>query len=421
MRLDAGLDQVETSDDDALGPWSNWHGMAVTQRAFDEIQGQPTLAEKVAWLKKGSARGLTCDGVDVRETHMSWVFLVGAYALKLKKPVRFAYLDFSTIERRETYCREELRLNRRLAPDVYLDVVPLTIDAGALHIGGSGTIVDWLVVMRRLDERVTLERAILSRQVDVMQLDRLTTVLSAFYRHARRIIISDAVVLADLRKDLALDCRILLEPRLGLPSRVIRRVMSVERLYLEHFTDQLRGRIQRRRIIDGHGDLRPEHIWLDDEVRIIDCLEFNPRLRAVDPIDELAFLTLECERLGAAWVGQYVYAGIMRRLREDAPPELYYFYRCRRALLRARLAIAHLLEPNPRTPEKWPRTARAYLSIAARDADALERLIRRRRGPSGRGPDAGARWSRPAAALRTASQPCPAAVRPAAGTVAPYR
>jgi aminoglycoside phosphotransferase family enzyme len=134
--------------------------------------------------------------------------------------------------------------------------------------------------------------------------------------------------------------------------------------------------MRRRRIVDGHGDLRPEHIWLGDPVRIIDCLEFNKRLRTVDPFDEIAFLGLECERLGAAWAGEYIERRMRRALRDGPIEELTTFYRCHRATLRARLAIAHLLEPNPRTPEKWPRLARQYLDLAASDAIKLERLLR---------------------------------------------
>ena len=113
-------------------------------------------------------------------------------------------------------------------------------------------------------------------------------------------------------------------------------------------------------------------------MRIIDCLEFNPRLRAVDPFDEIAFLSLECDRLGAGWAGKYIARRVMRGLRDGLSEELFLFYRCHRAMLRARLAIAHLLEPNPRTPDKWPRLARAYLRIAAADAIRLERSLKRR-------------------------------------------
>ena len=95
----------------------------------------------------------------------------------------------------------------------------------------------------------------------------------------------------------------LLDRRFGLPAGLVRRIDRAQRRFLAGCGGLIAARVRHRRIVDGHGDLRPEHIWLDDKVRIIDCLEFNPRLRVVDPFDEIAYLGLECERLGAAWVG----------------------------------------------------------------------------------------------------------------------
>lgn len=340
----------------------------------------PTLAEKVAFLSGGGAYPQGTGEVVRCETHMSWVFLAGDKAYKLKKPVRFRYLDFSTLARRETACQAELSLNRRLARDVYLGVEALVLSPRGLAIGGAGAIVDWLVVMRRLDERCTLEHAILDSRLEAAQLHRLVRTLVQFYRRGRRVLTSAGVELVEWRKSLANNRRILLNPRLGLPTALVRRIDRIQSSFLSQCGDMIAERVRRRRIFDGHGDLRPEHIWLTDGIRIIDCLEFNPRLRAVDPFDEVAYLSLECERLGAMWAGEILRQGLTRGLHDDPPPELLLFYRCHRATLRASLTIAHLLEPNPRTPEKWPRVARAYLSIAARDAAELEGLIRRRRG-----------------------------------------
>ena len=124
------------------------------------------VAEKVAFLSRPDAYPHRADEVVVRETHMSWVFLAGPRVYKLKKPVRFPYLDFSTLARREAACRAELRLNRRLAGDVYVDVIPLTAMQHRLALAGSGAVVDWLVVMRRLDERCMLDHAIAAKCVD---------------------------------------------------------------------------------------------------------------------------------------------------------------------------------------------------------------------------------------------------------------
>jgi uncharacterized protein len=174
--------------------------------------------------------------------------------------------------------------------------------------------------------------------------------------------------------------RILLDPRLGMPAGLINRIVGIQRRFLRYHQAMLAARVRKRCIVDGHGDLRPEHIWLGESVKIIDCLEFNPRLRAVDPFDEIAFLSLECDRLGAAWAGEYIRRRIMWGLPDGVTDELFLFYRCNRAMLRARLAIAHLMEPNPRTPEKWPRLARAYLAIASADAARLERSFKIRAG-----------------------------------------
>jgi aminoglycoside phosphotransferase family enzyme len=340
-----------------------------------------TLAEKVSFLSQPQAYVGHVPDIVRRETHMSWVFMAGDRVYKLKKPVRFPYLDFSTLARRETACRAELSLNRRLAPDVYIDVLPLVMSDAGLAIGGAGITVDWMVVMRRLNERYMLEQAIFDGRATASRLDRLVDLLSDFYSHASRSTIPAVALLADWKRSLAYNRRILLDPRLGMPIGPVQFVDQVQRRFLAGRANILVARINERRIVDGHGDLRPEHIWLGDPICIIDCLEFNARLRAVDPFDEIAFLSLECERLGARWIGDYIVRRMKPRLRDGPSGELFTFYRCHRATLRARLAIAHLLEPNPRTPEKWPRLARAYLNIALADAAVLQRLLRT---PSGR-------------------------------------
>ncbi len=332
-----------------------------------------TLAEKVAYLSDPKAFGAA--SVERRETHMSWVFMAGDRVYKLKKPVRFPYLDFSTLERREAACRAELRLNARLAPDIYLGVAPLTRAAQGLAIAGDGPIVDWLVVMRRLDENDTLEQAIAARKLGERSLSLLAGVLIDFYRHASPVFISAETHLADWRESIDYNRRILLDARSGMPSGLVSRIDRAQRRFLAEHPNLLRRRVRERRIVDGHGDLRPEHIFIDDKIRIIDSLEFSARLRANDPFDEIAFLGVECERLGMRWAGDYLKNRLLRAFGDGIPDALFRFYRCHRATLRARLSIAHLLEPNPRAPEKWPRQCRSYLSIAARDARWLDRWL----------------------------------------------
>ncbi len=341
---------------------------------------EPSLADKIAFLMRGDSYSPQAREVVRRETHMSEVFLADGTAYKLKKPVRFPYLDFSTLDRREAACRAELRLNRRLAADVYRDVVELTRSPSGLAIGGPGEVVDWLVVMNRLDDAKMLDRVIAENRLQRWQLDRVAAVLVQFYRRARAVFVSLEMYRTQLWKSLAYNRRILLDPRFDLPAGTVRTIDSLQRRFLAERGALITARVRTRCIVDGHGDLRPEHIWLGDPVCIIDCLEFNASLRMVDPLDELAFLCVECERLGAGWVGEYLRRRVARALHDGHADELFLFYRCHRATLRARLAMAHLLEPEMRTPEKWPALARAYLRLAHADAVRLERSLRKRAG-----------------------------------------
>ena len=166
----------------------------------------------------------------------------------------------------------------------------------------------------------------------------------------------------------------LFNARFGLPQGRVERIAQVQRQYAAKRAALLRDRIYARWFVDAHGDLRPEHIWLRQPVTIIDCLEFDAKLRANDPLDEIAFLHLECERLGGLWAGERIRRRLARALDDDAASGLFLFYRSHRAMLRARLSIAHLLDSDPRTPEKWPRLARVYLDLAAADAGASNDL-----------------------------------------------
>jgi len=335
----------------------------------------PPLGDKVRFLSDPAAYSSAPGEVVARETHMSWVFMAGDRVYKLKKPVRFAYLDFSTLERRAAACRAEVLLNRRLAPDVYLGVVPLTLSTSGLAISGDGPVVDWLVVMRRLAENETLEAALRGGGLKAIQVDRLAATLGAFYAHASRVQLDPEHYAAMWQNAPAANCRVLFNARFGLPLGCVERIAQVQRQFATKRSALLRKRIHARRFVDAHGDLRPEHIWLREPVTIIDCLEFDPKLRANDPLDEIAFLHLECERLGGLWAAERIRRHLARTMEDDDASGLFLFYRSHRAMLRARLSIAHLLDANPRTPEKWPRLARVYLKLAAADAARLERIL----------------------------------------------
>jgi aminoglycoside phosphotransferase family enzyme len=336
----------------------------------------------VAFLRTPDAYPSNIDDVTVRETHMSWVFLAGERVYKLKKPLRTAFLDFSTFRAREAACRREVQLNRRLAKETYLDAVPLSCSADGLTIGGEERPIDWLVVMRRLDERFMLEEKILQQSLQKHDLDALAAVLARFYRHAERSKLSPDTQVTEWKRGLRYNRQVLLTAGLRLPGGVIRQIERLQEEFLLQCEELFVERSRARLIVDAHGDLRPEHIWLGEPLQIIDCLEFNQRLRTQDALSEIAFLDLECESLGAPWAGKYLQAHIFGKLPELRNDALFRFYRSYHAMVRARLAIAHLLEPHPRKPAKWRPLALSYLRLASADARKLQRFLKKPANPS---------------------------------------
>ncbi|WP_135467996.1 hypothetical protein [Crenalkalicoccus roseus] len=336
--------------------------------------GPDGLAAKVAFLRSPAAYPEAPPAVEARETHMSWVFLTDRFAWKLKKPVRHPFLDYRSLAQRHRFCEEELRLNRRLAPAVYLDLQPLVRRAdGALAIGGEGEVVDWLVRMRRLPEAEMLDTALLRGTAEAARVARAADHLAAFYAAAPPERVAEAEYLGRFARELERNRRTLHDGAYGLPHEAPRAVLDTLDAFLERERAALLARLRQGRVVEGHGDLRPEHVFLGEPPAVIDCLEFDRALRLLDPFEELAFLDMECALLGGAWAGRLVTERCAAALGECPPERLFAFYTAFRACLRARLSVAHLQEPEPREPGKWRPRALRYLALADAACATLRR------------------------------------------------
>ena len=267
--------------------------------------------------------------VVVRETHISIVFLVGDRAYKLKKPLVLSFVDYGTRERRRAMCEEELRLNRRLAPSIYLgvrSVVPKDDGFGLAEADRAGA-VEHVVEMRRFDEEATLARRLETGAVPDSDIDRVAQAIADFHGAAESTPLDDA----DERLRAALDDSLQAVAGLaGAPG-------------LRRFTDAwLNGRRallrERGRLaVDGHADLRAEHVVLEDPVQIVDCVEFDRELRMRDPASDLAFLVMDVESFGQPAVARRL-VGSYRRAGGDAgSDDLAAFYAVERALVRAKV------------------------------------------------------------------------------------
>jgi aminoglycoside phosphotransferase family enzyme len=221
-----------------------------------------------------------------------------------------------------------------------------------------------------------LDQAILRHTIEhdaSGRLDAVADLLVGLYRASSPAEITPSAYVGQFAREHAINKAVLCDPGFQLDGAQVSDVVARVRLGLEGAAP-LEDRVKRGHIVEGHGDLRPEHVCLSDPPVIIDCLEFSRPLRLVDPFDELTFLTLECELLGAGWVGDHIMEKCGEGLNDTPEPSLLEFYWNYRACLRARIALVHLLEPNPRTPEKWVPLARRYLQLA--QSRAVKPLLR---------------------------------------------
>jgi uncharacterized protein len=303
--------------------------------------------------------------VESIETHFAWVFLAGDYAYKLKKPSGNPLSDLQSLEARRLSCEEELRLNRPLAADIYLGIVPLVQRGdGSLCLGGDGTIVDWLVRMRRLPATLMLDRAIANGAAVPARLSALGLWLAQFYRKQPRAPFDADQYIERIAEQIRCDRHALFAPELKLDEHHVKSAVAAMWCAAARLDDELRERARAGRIVEAHGDLKPEHICLTDPPCVIDALEFSKDLRLLDPAEELSYLWIECERLGSPQAAAYVLEGYCRASRDPVSERVLNFYRGRRAMVRAKIIAWHLLDPVVMSVAPWREVAHAYLATA---------------------------------------------------------
>jgi aminoglycoside phosphotransferase family enzyme len=271
-------------------------------------------------------------------------------------------VDYRTIERRRESCDNELRLGRRLATNVYDAVVPLVASPTGLSVDGAGEIVDWLVVMRRLPEDRMLPQMLARGQATGAHADALGDLLGGFYRKAPRASWDGATYRRRLRELVVSVGGELVER--GASRDVVGHVVRYQLAGIEREKAALDTRIAEGRVVEAHGDLRPEHVCLETPPAVIDPLEFDAELRMLDAASELAFFALECARLDAAWFADRVFARYAMRSGDPVPVPLVELYRGQHALTRAVIALRHLDDAAPSDHSRWRARAAAYLARA---------------------------------------------------------
>jgi uncharacterized protein len=309
------------------------------------------------------------DNLELKETHGAWVVLAGPWAYKLKKPVNLGFFDFSTTEKRAADAEAEVRLNRRLAPSIYLGTVDVVLRDGKIYVGGPGQVLERAVWMRRLPADGMLTELLRHHAATPDLMRRIARLVADFHAVAPTGPGVDehgslATIEANWRENFEQ-----IEPHVE--STISARDLAAIQRYATNFLRNerllLERRIEEGRIRDGHGDLHAGSICvMDEEIVIFDCIQFAARYRCADVAAEVAFLAMDLDHaeradLGREFVGEYV-----QRSGDFKLPKLLDFYSCYRAFVRGKV-LSLLLgtgEPRNGNREALASQARSYFALA---------------------------------------------------------
>jgi aminoglycoside phosphotransferase family enzyme/predicted kinase len=325
------------------------------------------LPQLIEALSDPAAYPYPVEAVEVRQTHISAVFLSGPFAYKVKKPVNPGFLDFSTLEKRRHFCDEEVRLNRRLAPQVYLGVVPVVMAAKGLQFEGKGEVVEWAVKMRRLPDEATLQERLRRGEVGPELIEALADRVASFHRRAETNERITSFGRFEVVARTVRDVYQLAAPQVG--STVSRAVFDRAKTLTEESLSRLNPLIESRAAggmtRDCHGDLHLDHIYSFTEEEspadlvIIDCIEFNEQFRFIDPVADMAFPAMDLAFYGRRDLGRAFADAYFRSSGDEEGRALLPLYTAYRATVRGTVEGLLLTEKEVPAAERAAALQRA--------------------------------------------------------------
>ena len=317
--------------------------------------------------------------VKMIQTQMSVVFLAGEFVYKVKKPVNLGYVDYTTLERRLTYCQRELELNRRLCPRAYLGVVSITSNDGGIQIEGDGETVEYAVKMRRLPAESMLDTLLSENKVTTDMMADLAVKIADFHASAEtNAVTSEYGSVANIRLNT--------EENFHQTDRYIGTCISEKQLsrikdFTHRFIDSkaplFEARTKGGKIRDCHGDLQAAHVCFCLDLCIYDCIEFNERFRYGDVAAEVAFLAMDIDHLGRADLSRSFIDAYVAHSQDEEIPALLMFYKCYRAYIRGKVNCFKVSDPYVDAEERHIAiaNAREYFGLATAYTRAQPWLI----------------------------------------------
>ena len=306
--------------------------------------------------------------VKLIETHISLLFLTGNYVYKVKKPVDFGFLDFTSLEKRRYFCEQEVKLNRRLSPAIYLGVAEITRDRERISLDGEGVVEEYAVKMRQIPEKLLMDKLLERGRVTPKMMEAVSEKLVRFYSEAETNELIRSFGRPERVKQDTDENFEQTEKYLGVTiskdvyEEIKRRTNEFFRVKERIFHQ----RIGSDRIRDCHGDLRLEHIFWGDEIAIFDCIEFNQRFRYTDVAADIAFLVMDLDYHGRKDLSEHLVRAYVEKSDDREVMNVLDFYKCYRAYVRGKVESFRLDDPNipKEEKEKALQRARKYFELA---------------------------------------------------------
>lgn len=329
------------------------------------------------------------ENITLIQTHISWVIIADQLVYKIKKPVNFGFIDYSSLEKRHYFCQEEVRLNRRLSREIYLGVVPIMKRGDGFFFAGSGQLVEYAVAMKRLPESRMMHNLLARRELQPSHLERLAQMLADFYRRAA--VIDDGsfgtleTVSFNIRENFEQT-----EKYLGrtLSEVDFQRIMAFSEQFIRDHGDLFARRVAAGMIKECHGDLHMEHVcFVDDHIDIYDCIEFNKRFRLIDIAADVAFLAMDLDYHNRYDLAAFFLRRFAAHFSDQEGKSLLPFYKCYRAYVRGKVS-SFLLDDSSLTgaeKESATREARRHFQLASLYTFQLPPLLILVSGISGSG------------------------------------
>ncbi len=307
------------------------------------------------------------------ETHISWVILSDNFAFKIKRPVKYSFVDFSSLEKRRHYCYQEIRLNSRLAPEMYMSVLPVTdqmLEGGDMD--DADRVIDYMVQMERMDNEKEMDRLLAKKKVRKHEVEKLAVTIAEFHKEAR--IIKNAFDTIDFQETFndILSIKDYAAKELGPGYEdIIKKSTGLSDSYLNSRRSYFNERIIRNFRRECHGDLNASNIFLYNDPVIFDCIDFNKQLRFIDVLNDIAFLCVDLDFYGYDKLSEHfykIYIDAYGAGESDLSRQLLMYYKAYRANVRAKVTAISAMEEKGSDDSK-AEDVKKYLDLMSRYQD----------------------------------------------------